>query len=130
MRERSVTGHDPSGVPASVAHILKMALIFLSRPSGNCQRILARLCKSSHDDSFSFGRTSVYFHFNDDLGTVVTTPVRTLSGPRGTPLASLPSLAIDVPVFNQDSEATMIAAVQPLTAPLMVCQGVKAAVAG
>lgn len=72
---------------------------------------------------------SVYFHFNDNLGTVVTTPGRTVTGPLGRPLAGIPALSIDVPVYNQDSEFTTIAAVQPLTALLKVRQGVKAAVA-
>src|SRR5713101_2963664 len=39
---------------------------------------------------------SVYVHFNDDLGTVLTTPGRTVRGPRGTPLATFPSLTIDL----------------------------------
>jgi len=70
---------------------------------------------------------SVYFRFNDDLGNVVTTPGRTVTGPRGRPLTSFPSVTVDVPVLNQDTSFTTIAAVQPLTALLKVRQGVKAA---
>src|SRR5262245_19531111 len=33
----------------------------------------------------------VYFHFNDDLGTVLTTQGRKVVGPRGKPLGTLPS---------------------------------------
>jgi outer membrane protein TolC len=70
---------------------------------------------------------SVYFRFNDSLGSVVTTPGRTVSGPKGQPLASFPSVTVDVAVLNQDTSFTTIAAVQPLTALLKVRQGVKAA---
>jgi outer membrane protein TolC len=63
---------------------------------------------------------TVYFHFNDQLGTVITTPGRRVTGPR-------PSVMIDVPVYNQDSQFSTIAAVQPLTALLKVRAGVKAA---
>jgi outer membrane protein TolC len=69
---------------------------------------------------------SVYFRFNEDLGTVLTTPGRKVTGPKGTPLANLPSLAINLPVLNQDTSLTTIAAVQPLTALLKVRAGVKA----
>jgi len=70
---------------------------------------------------------TVYFHFNDNLGTVITTPGRTVTGPRGTPLGSIPSVAIDLPVLNQNTEFSTVAAVQPLTALLKVRAGVKAA---
>jgi outer membrane protein TolC len=70
---------------------------------------------------------TVYFHFNNELGTVVTTPGRTVTGPRGAPLATFPSVTIDAAVFNQDSQLTTLAAVQPLTALLKVRAGVKAA---
>jgi outer membrane protein TolC len=70
---------------------------------------------------------TVYFHFNDDLGTVLTTPGRHVAGPKGTPLVNLPSVAINVAVLNQNSSTSTIAAVQPLTALLKVRAGVKAA---
>jgi outer membrane protein TolC len=73
--------------------------------------------------------TSVYFRFNDDLGHVLTTPGRTISGPRGRPIAGIPALTIEVPVINENTEFTTIAAVQPITALLKVRQGVKAAIA-
>jgi outer membrane protein TolC len=69
----------------------------------------------------------IYFHFNDDLGTVLSTPGRKVTGPRGTPLANLPSLAINVPVINQDTTLSNLAAVQPLTDLLKVRQGVEIA---
>jgi outer membrane protein TolC len=71
--------------------------------------------------------SEIYFHFNDDLGTVLSTPGRKVTGPRGQPLANLPALAINVPILNQDSALTTLTAVQPLTALLKVRQGVKAA---
>jgi outer membrane protein TolC len=69
----------------------------------------------------------VYFHFNDDLGTVVTTPGRQVTGPHGTPLVNLPALTVNVPVLNQETTFTTVTAVQPLTALLKVRAGVKAA---
>jgi outer membrane protein TolC len=69
----------------------------------------------------------VYFHFNDDLGTVITTPGRHVTGPKGVPLAFPPAVAINLPVLNQDTTLTTVAAVQPLTALLKVRAGVKAA---
>jgi outer membrane protein TolC len=70
---------------------------------------------------------SVYVHFNDDLGTVLTTPGRHVVGPKGVPLANLPSLAINLPVLNQDTALNTVAAVQPITDLLKVRQGVKIA---
>jgi outer membrane protein TolC len=71
----------------------------------------------------------VYFRFNDDLGTVLTTPGRKVQGPKGMPIANLPSLAINLPVLNENTTLTTIAAVQPLTDLLKVRQGVKLAAA-
>jgi outer membrane protein TolC len=70
---------------------------------------------------------TVYFHFNDDLGTVLTTPGRHVTGPKGTPLNFPPAVVINLPVLNQDTTLTTLAAVQPLTALLKVRAGVKAA---
>jgi outer membrane protein TolC len=69
----------------------------------------------------------VYFHFNDDLGTVITTPGRHVTGPKGVPITNLPALAINLPVLNQETTLTTAAAVQPLTALLKVRAGVRAA---
>jgi outer membrane protein TolC len=70
---------------------------------------------------------SVYFHFNDPLGSVLSTPGRKVIGPRGVPLGAFPPTTINVPVFNQDSQFSTIAMVQPITDLLKVCQGVKIA---
>jgi outer membrane protein TolC len=70
---------------------------------------------------------SVYMHFNDDLGTVLTTPGRSVHGPRGVPLGNLPSVAINLPVINQDTALNTIAVVQPITDLLKVRQGVQIA---
>jgi outer membrane protein TolC len=69
----------------------------------------------------------VYFHFNDALGTVLTTQGRTVSGPRGRPLVTFPSNAIDLPVLNQNTTLSMVTAIQPITDLLKVRQGVKIA---
>ena len=71
--------------------------------------------------------TAMYLHFNDDLGTVLSTQGRTVSGPRGRPLATFPALTVDVPVLNQDTSFANVGVVQPLTDLLKVRQGVKIA---
>lgn len=70
---------------------------------------------------------SVYVHFNDDLGTVLTAGGRTVSGPRGRPLVTFPARAVDLPVINQETALNTIAVVQPVTDLLKVRQGVKVA---
>jgi outer membrane protein TolC len=70
---------------------------------------------------------SVYFHFNDNLGTVITTPGLKLTGPRGSPINLLTAKNIAVPLFDQNSEYSTINVVQPLTDLLKVRQGVKIA---
>jgi outer membrane protein TolC len=71
--------------------------------------------------------TALYLHFNDDLGTVLATQGRTVSGPRGVPLLTFPAIAVNVPVVNQDSSLATVGAVQPITDLLKVRQGVKIA---
>ena len=71
--------------------------------------------------------TEVYLHFNDDLGTVLSTQGRTVSGPRGRSLATFPATSVDLPVLNQDTSVANIGMVQPLTDLLKVRQGVKIA---
>jgi outer membrane protein TolC len=71
--------------------------------------------------------TAVYLHFNDELGTVLTLPGRTLSGPRGRPIFNLAGRAIEVPVINQDTTIANIGALQPITDLLKVRQGVNIA---
>ncbi|HLN31172.1 MAG TPA: TolC family protein [Gemmataceae bacterium] len=70
---------------------------------------------------------SVYMHFNDDLGTVLSAGGRTITGPLGRPLITFPATAVNVAVVNQDSAVNTIAAVQPITDLLKVRQGVKVA---
>jgi outer membrane protein len=60
-----------------------------------------------------------YFHFNDDLGSVVTT--------RGLPRFGVPGVTRSVAVFNQDSPFNTLYAAQPLTDLLKVRQGVRLA---
>jgi outer membrane protein len=71
--------------------------------------------------------TEVYLHFNDNLGTVLSTQGRTVMGLRGRPLATFPATSVDLPVLNQDTNVANIGAVQPLTDLLKVRQGVKIA---
>lgn len=70
---------------------------------------------------------SIYMHFNDDLGTVLTGGGRTVSGPRGRPLFTFPTTAVNVAVINQDTALNSVLVVQPITDLLKVRQGVKVA---
>jgi outer membrane protein TolC len=69
----------------------------------------------------------MYFHFNDDLGTVLTGGGRTVSGPRGRPLFTFPTTAVNAAVLNENSTFTNLNVLQPLTDLLKVRQGVKIA---
>jgi outer membrane protein len=71
--------------------------------------------------------TAMYFHFNDNLGTVLSTQGRSVSGPLGKPLITFPATAVNVAVLNQDSSFANIMAVQPVTDLLKIRQGVKIA---
>ncbi len=71
--------------------------------------------------------SAMYFHFNDQLGTVLATQGRTVSGPLGRPLLMFPPTAIDVPVLNQDSSFVNVGVLQPITDLLKVRQGVAIA---
>jgi outer membrane protein len=71
--------------------------------------------------------TAVYLHFNDELGTVLATQGRTVSGPRGRVLATFPSTAVNVPFLNQDTSLSTVYALQPITDLLKVKQGVAIA---
>jgi outer membrane protein TolC len=68
-----------------------------------------------------------YFHFQDDLGKVLTTQGRTLTGPKGKPLLTFPPTTVEAAVFNQNSNFATIAALQPVTDLLKVRQGVRIA---
>ncbi len=69
---------------------------------------------------------SVYLHFNDFLGSVLTTG-RTVRGPRGRALLTIPSNTINAAVVNQETAVNNLAVVQPLTDLFKVKQGVKIA---
>ncbi len=62
---------------------------------------------------------SVYAHFDNPLGTVLTTP--------GIPLLGRTPTAITANVLNQDSSLSTVAVAQPITDLLKVRQGVKIA---
>jgi outer membrane protein TolC len=66
----------------------------------------------------------VYFHFNDELGEVVTLGGRTLPGSLG---LTVPTRTFAAPFLNQDTEFSTISMVQPITALLKVRHGVKIA---
>ncbi len=70
---------------------------------------------------------ALYFHFNDDLGSVLTVSSRSINRPRGQPLVSFPGSTVSASVFNQNSSFLQIAVVQPLTDLFKVRQGVKIA---
>src|SRR5262249_32921462 len=63
--------------------------------------------------------SSVYFHFNDALGTVLTT--------RGRPRLGIPSQTIAANVLNQDTSLTTLMAAQPITALLKIRQAGRVA---
>jgi outer membrane protein TolC len=71
--------------------------------------------------------SALYFHFQDDLGTVLTVPSHSLTGPKGRALVTFPSASVAAAVLNQDTSFVQIGVVQPLTDILKVRQGVKIA---
>ena len=64
--------------------------------------------------------TAMYFHFNDNLGTVLSTQGRTVTGPLGRPLVTFPAAAVNVPILNQNTSFANVGVVQPLTDLLKV----------
>jgi outer membrane protein TolC len=71
--------------------------------------------------------TALYFHFNDNLGHVLTTQGRTLMGAQGVPLLSFPPTTIEAAVLQQNSSFAYVNVLQPITDLLKVRQGVKIA---
>jgi outer membrane protein TolC len=71
--------------------------------------------------------SAIYLHFNEDLGTVLSTPGRKVTGPKGKPLVTFPPTTINVPVLNEDSSFANVAVLQPITDLLKVRQGVRIA---
>jgi outer membrane protein len=69
----------------------------------------------------------MYFHFDEDLGTVLTIPSRSINGPLGRPLLTFNGATSVVPLLSQDSTMTQIGLVQPLTDIFKIRQGVKIA---
>ncbi len=69
----------------------------------------------------------LYLHFNDDLGKVLTTRGRTLTGPRGRALLTFPSTSIEAAVLNRNSSFSNLNVLQPITDLLKVRQGVNLA---
>jgi outer membrane protein TolC len=71
--------------------------------------------------------TSVYFHFDDNLGEALQFGGRTFRGPLGRDAFTIPGRVIGVPIIDQNSEYTTVNAIQPITDLLKVRQGVKIA---
>jgi outer membrane protein TolC len=71
--------------------------------------------------------TAVYFHFNDQLGSVATFGGRTFRGPLGNPIGTIPTTVVSVPLIEQDTFLGMVTAVQPITDLLKVRAGVQIA---
>jgi outer membrane protein TolC len=69
----------------------------------------------------------VYFHFSDFLGSIITGGGRTITGPRGATLTTLPTFSKEAAVLNQDSSWSVVGGVQPITDLLKVRQGVNIA---
>ena len=68
-----------------------------------------------------------YFHFDNNLGNVLTVQGRTLTLSSGVPLLSFPTTSIDSSVLQQNSSFATVYALQPITDLLKVRQGVKIA---
>jgi outer membrane protein len=84
--------------------------------------------KAARADYFpKVSASALYFHFNDDLGTVLTVPSKTISGPRGAALVTFPGSTTAANVLNQNTSFVQIGAVQPLTDIFKIRQGVKIA---
>ena len=62
---------------------------------------------------------SMYFNFDEPLGTVFTT--------RGRPRLGVPAVEVPVNVLNQNTEFSTVYAAQPITALLKIRQGVRIA---
>lgn len=84
--------------------------------------------KAARADYFpKVSANAMYFHFNDDLGTVLAVRSRSLTTSKGRTLATFPGGVTEVNVLNQDSSFVQIGAVQPLTDIFKIRQGVKIA---
>jgi outer membrane protein len=70
--------------------------------------------------------TDIYLHFNDDLGTVVSTRRRIFRGPLGREFL-IGGNTVAVAVANQDTNLASLNVVQPITDLLKVRQGVRIA---
>jgi outer membrane protein TolC len=71
--------------------------------------------------------SALFFHFNDDLGTVLTVPSHSLTGPKGRALVTFPSASAAANVLNQNTSFVNLQAIQPLTDVFKIRQGVKIA---
>jgi outer membrane protein len=69
----------------------------------------------------------LYFHFDENLGTILSVPSKTLTGPLGRPLVSFPGTTVAASVLNQDTSLMTLGAVQPITDIFKIRQGVKIA---
>src|SRR5262249_15566163 len=99
----------------------------LGMAAGNVQS-KAYAVKAARADYFPKVVGSVlYLHFNDDLGTVLTGGGRTVTGPRGLPLVTFPTLATNVAVLNQNTYFSNIMGAHRITALLRAREGVKSA---
>jgi outer membrane protein TolC len=128
----------PAPAPAGVAPVVRLTLEDAKNRALSNNKLLnmgalnvqskAFAVKAAQSDYFpKVVGSDIYLHFNDDLGKVITTQGRTLTGPLGRPLLTFPPTAIEAAVLNQDSNFLLISAVQPLTDLLLVRQGVNIA---
>ncbi len=84
--------------------------------------------KAARADYFpKISGTVLYFHFNDNLGQVLTTQGRSISLPSGVPLLSFPPTTIQASILQQNSSFANVNVTQPITDLLKVRQGVKIA---
>jgi outer membrane protein TolC len=126
--------HDAGSPPAAVRLTLEDAkqkalannkLLNIANLNVEAKEFAVRAARADYFPKVT--ATELYMHFNNFLGTVLTTQGRTVTGPRGGPLLAFPSNSVNAAVLQQDTSFFTISAVQPLTDLLKVRQGVKIA---
>src|SRR5262245_5619444 len=76
----------------------------------------AHAIKAAQADYFpKVSGSALLFHFDDDLGKVLSTPGRHITGPRGRSLLTFPPLTREVAVLNENSSFSYVGVVQPIT---------------
>jgi outer membrane protein TolC len=138
------TPSTPAALPATAEHVARLTLDEVKQRVLANNQLLQLAARNVQSKGYATRAVQanyfpqiignvVYFHFNDALGSILASG-RQVTGPRGRtiPLGGLvangPAIpTVNVPLVNQDTTLTTIAAVQPLTDLLKVRQGVEIA---